>query len=81
MSSPIEKNRYICNIKGKRFQGAFRDGLKGQCHKILTSGFLHGSVTPKPLIIAFRRFKNFSKIRGDMRSSRCTTGVNDTGGK
>jgi hypothetical protein len=23
----------------------------------------------------------FSKIRGDIRESRCTTGVNDTGGK
>ena len=26
-------------------------------------------------------FQNFSKIRGDNRSSRCTTGVVDTGGK
>jgi hypothetical protein len=24
---------------------------------------------------------NFSKIRGDIRKSRCTTGINDTGGK
>jgi hypothetical protein len=23
----------------------------------------------------------FSKIRGDIRKSRCTTGINDTGGK
>ncbi len=26
-------------------------------------------------------FRIFSKIRGDIRKSRCTTGVNDTGGK
>ncbi len=35
--------------------------------------FFHESVSPKPL--------NFSKIRGDIRSSRFATGVNDTGGK
>jgi hypothetical protein len=27
------------------------------------------------------RFEFFSKIRGDIRSSRLTTGINDTGGK
>jgi hypothetical protein len=26
-------------------------------------------------------FQIFAKIRGDIRKSRCTTGVNDTGGK
>jgi hypothetical protein len=26
-------------------------------------------------------FRIFSKIRGDIRKSRCITGVNDTGGK
>jgi len=29
--------------------------------------------------MAFSNF--FAKIRGDIRKSRCTTGVNDTGGK
>ncbi len=28
-----------------------------------------------------RTVSNFSKIRGDIRKSRCTTGINDTGGK
>jgi hypothetical protein len=42
--------------------------------------FLHGSVSPKPLIIPSGRFQIFS-IRGYIRSSRCTTGVVDTGGK
>ncbi len=46
-----------------------------------TSGFLHGSVSPKPLIISLGPLRIFSKMRGDIRSSRCTTGVVDTGGK
>ncbi len=36
---------------------------------------------PKLLIIPFGPFLIFSKIRGDIRSSRFATGVNDTGGK
>jgi hypothetical protein len=46
----------------------------------LTSGFCHGSVSPKPLI-PLGPFQIFSKIRGDIRSSRFTTDVVDTGGK
>ncbi len=34
-----------------------------------------------PLKIALGSFRFFSKIHGDIRKSRCTTGVNDTGGK
>ncbi len=37
--------------------------------------------SPKHLSITLRPFRIFSKIRGDIRGSRCTTGVNDTGGK
>jgi hypothetical protein len=49
----------------------------------LTSGFLHGSVSPKALVIPLGPFQIFSKIRRDIRSSRCTTGIGvvDTGGK
>jgi hypothetical protein len=36
---------------------------------------------PPPLIIPLGPFRIFSKIRGDIRSSRFATGVNDTGGK
>jgi hypothetical protein len=43
--------------------------------------FYHESVSPKPLRIPIGPFRIFSKIRGDIRSSRCTTGVADTGGK
>jgi hypothetical protein len=35
----------------------------------------------KPLSIPLGLFRIFSKIRGDIRSSRLTTGINDTGGK
>jgi hypothetical protein len=46
-----------------------------------TSGFFHELVSPKPLSIPLGSFRIFSKIRGDIRSSRFATGVNDTGGK
>jgi hypothetical protein len=46
-----------------------------------TSVFFHESVFPKPLSIPFGSFRIFSKIRGDIRSSRFATGVVDTGGK
>ncbi len=48
---------------------------------IFSSGFFHESPCPKPLIITLGSFQIFSKIRGDIHKSRCTTGVNDTGGK
>ncbi len=41
----------------------------------------HESVSPKPLSIPLGPFRFFSKIRGDIGSSRLTTGINDTGGK
>jgi len=43
--------------------------------------FFLESVSPKPLIITLGLFQIFSKIRGDIRSSRFANGVNDTGGK
>jgi len=46
-----------------------------------TSGFFHESVSPKPLSLPIGPFRIFSKIRGDIRSSRFATGVNNTGGK
>ena len=41
----------------------------------MTSGFFHGSGSPNPLSIPLGSFRIFSKIRGDIRSLRCTTGV------
>ncbi len=43
--------------------------------------FLHQSVFPQPQSIPLGPFQIFSKIRRDIRSSRLTTGVVDTGGK
>ncbi len=47
----------------------------------MTSGFFHLPVSLKPLSIPLELFQMFSKIRGDIHSSRCTTGVIDTGGE
>jgi hypothetical protein len=61
--------------------------LRAKCNerdsatRFSTSGFLHGSVSPKPLITPLGSFKIFPKICGDIRSSKCTTSVIDTGGK
>jgi hypothetical protein len=43
--------------------------------RFLTSGFFHESVSLKHLSIPLRQFRIFSNIRGDIRGSRCTTGV------
>ncbi len=43
--------------------------------------FFYESVSPKPLSIPLGPFQIFSKICGDIRSSRLTAGINDTGGK
>jgi hypothetical protein len=61
-------------------QIVYRSTLKGQCHEICF-WFFHESVSPKPLIIPLGPFQFFSKIRGDIRSSRFVIGVVDTGGK
>jgi hypothetical protein len=49
--------------------------------KFFASGIFHESVSPEPQIISLRPFRIFSKIRGNIRSSRFATGVVDTGGK
>ncbi len=56
-------------------------GLKGQCHEIFCWWFFYESVSPQPQSVLLGPFRTFSKIRGDIRSSRLTTGVADTGGK
>jgi hypothetical protein len=55
--------------------------LKGQCHEIFGLWFFYESDSPKPLSIPSGPFQILSKIRGDIRSSRCTTGSIDTSGK
>jgi hypothetical protein len=67
--------------KGKKFLGLIivSSRLKGQCHEIFS--FFQESVFPKLLSITLGPFRIFSKIRGDIRISRLTTGINDPGGK
>ncbi len=55
--------------------------LKGQCHEIFCFWFFHESVSPQPQSIPLGPLQIFSKIPGDIRKSRCTTGIIDTGGK
>jgi hypothetical protein len=55
--------------------------LKGHCHEIFFFRYFHESSYPKHLKIKLGSFQIFSKICGDIRKSRCTTGINDTGGK
>jgi hypothetical protein len=55
-----------------------KGSLKGQCHEIFDFRFFHESVSPKPLSYDHLIF---FLICGNIRSSRCTTGVTDTGGK
>jgi hypothetical protein len=43
--------------------------------------FFMNQFPPQPQSIPLRSFQIFSKIHGDIRNSRCTTGINDTGGK
>ncbi len=61
--------------------GRVKASLKGQCHEIFCFWFFYESVSPQPQSIPLGPFRIFSKIRGDIRKSRCTTGVNDTGSK
>jgi hypothetical protein len=55
--------------------------LKGQCHEIFCFWFFYESVSPQPQSVPLGPFRIVSNIRGDIRKSRCTTGVNDSGGK
>ncbi len=55
--------------------------LKGQYHEIFCFWFFYESVSPQPQSIPLGPFQIFSKSHADIRSSRLTTGVADTGGK
>jgi hypothetical protein len=49
--------------------------------RLFASGFFHESVSHQPQSIPLGSFRIFSKIRGDIRKSRYTTGIKDTGSK
>ncbi len=55
--------------------------LKGQCHEIFCFRFFLWITFPQAPDNNIRIISNFFKNSGDIRKSRCTTGVNDTGGK
>ncbi len=84
-------NHYHSTWKNKKFHLVYHEQSllflrelpfkRDSVTRFSTSGFFHESVSPKHLSILLRPFRIFSKIRGDIRGSRCTTGVNDTGGK
>jgi hypothetical protein len=58
------------------------DILKGTVSRdFLLLIFFRESVSPQPQSVPLGPFQIFSKICGDIRKSRCTTGINDTGGK
>jgi hypothetical protein len=55
--------------------------LKGTVSRDFLLLVFYESVCPQPQSIPLGPFRIFSKNRGDIRKSRCTTGINDTGGK
>jgi hypothetical protein len=55
--------------------------LKGQCHEIFDFKFSTWISFPQAPDYTIRAVQILLKIRGDIRSSRCTTSVVDTGGK
>jgi hypothetical protein len=56
--------------------------LKGTVSRdFLLLVFFMNQFPPSPRVLHLDRIEFFSKIRGDIRESRCTTGINDTGGK
>jgi len=63
-------------------QPHLKAGFKGTVSRdFLLLVFFRESSSPKPPIIALGSFRIISKIRGDIRQSRCTTGIYDTGDK
>jgi hypothetical protein len=49
--------------------------------RFFASGFFHESVSPSPRVFFKDRYKFCSKIRGDIRKSRCIPIINNTGCK
>ncbi len=71
----LERSLHILSVKIVCVHKKPASPLGENATRFLTSGFFHESVSPKPLSIPKGPFRIFSKIHGDFRSSRCTTGV------
>jgi hypothetical protein len=66
-------------IKIKEIKILHLGSLKGQCHKDFLLQVFSLLFYSKAKILG--SFQIFLKIPGDIRTSRCTTGINDTSGK
>ncbi len=72
----VSANEYSCAHGAQKNFGDLTPYLKGQCHEIFCFWFFSWTSFPQA-----SDYTIFSKIRGDIRSSRFATGVVDTGGK
>jgi hypothetical protein len=61
--------------------GEAEEPIKGTVAQDFLLQVFHKSSDPKPLKITEGSFQIFSKMRGDIRMSRYTTGINNTSGK
>jgi hypothetical protein len=57
------------------------DSVKGTVSQDFLLQVFYESSSPKPLKITLGSLQILSKIRGDIRKSRCATGINYTSGK
>jgi hypothetical protein len=81
IESPADKERDREKERKKRSKLQKSKQLKGTVSRDLLLVFLMKQFPPAPEY-SIRTVPNFfPKIRGDIRKSRCTTGINDTGGK
>ncbi len=70
--------QYLVSLQHDRVLWKYRYVFKGTVSRdFLLLVFFYKSVSPQPQSIPLGPFRIFSKIRGDIRKSRCTTGVND----
>jgi hypothetical protein len=76
--------QYICrqDVADREFAANHSPGRtsRDSVTRFFASGFFHESVSPQPQSIPLGPLQIFSKNCGDIRKSRCTTGIN-TGGK
>jgi len=88
--SMLRKKINCFNFRGPLKQYSFNDEvplkysnciLKGQCHEIFCFWFFSWISLPLAPEYPVRTVSKFLEIRGDIRKSRCTIGINDTGCK
>jgi hypothetical protein len=82
-SHELQSPKFVLEPSAFFFSGRGWGGRLYICtmYMIHNGRFRYGCSFPQPQSIPLRPFRIFSKIRGDIRSSRFATDVNDTGGK